>query len=94
MERNGKKVIFEIETYYKQNKIIRFIVASSFLGTDSIVIIYSDQKDVWDGKKRAQATNYLGKILNSILLKPVKITSFFAETPSDLKKKLLIDDFV
>lgn len=88
VEIDGRLFIFEVETYYHQEKIIRFIMFSSYVGADSLVIIFSNQLDVWDGKTRVKATNYLGKIVNSLLNKPVKVIALFADSASELKPKL------
>jgi hypothetical protein len=85
---NGKLCIFEVETYYRQDKIIRFIMFSNYVGADSLIIIFSNQRDVWDGETRVKATNYLGEIVNSLLNKPVKVTALFANSASELKPKL------
>lgn len=85
---NGKLCIFEVETYYQQEKIIRFIMFSSYVGADFLVIIFSNQKDVWDGETRVKATNYLGEIVNSLLNKPVKVITLFANSASELEPKL------
>lgn len=88
LENDGKLCIFEVETYYHQEKIMRFITFSSFIGADSIVIIFSNQQDVWNGETRVKATEYLGKIVNSLLTKPIKVITFFADSVSELEPKL------
>lgn len=87
-------VIFEVETYYNQEKIMRFIVFSSYVGADSLVLIFSDQSDVWDGKTRVKATEHLGEILNPLLTHPVKVIAFYANSASELEPKLLGLDLI
>ena len=85
---NNKLCIFEVETYYRQDKIIRFILFSSYIGADFLIIIFSNKKDVWDGETRVKATNYLGEIVNSLLTKHVEIIALFADSASELETKL------
>jgi len=82
---DGRLVIFEVETYFNQDKIIRFIMASSYIGADLLVVIFSNQQDEWDGKTRAKATEYLAKILNSIMVRPVNVVAIFGNTDSDIE---------
>jgi len=88
LEIDGKLCVFEVETYYRQEKIIRFIMLSNFIGADFLVMIFSNQEDVWDGETRAKATRYLGKLLKPLLTNPAKVIALFGDSASELKPKL------
>lgn len=81
--------IFEIETYYEQEKIIRDIVYATLLGAKQLVLIFSDKKTDWgDGKKRAQATEYLGEIIHTKMPESPIVKALYLRTTEELEEKL------
>jgi len=52
------------------------------------VIIFSNQQDEWDGKTRVKATEYLAKILNSVMVRPANVIALFGNTDSDIESVL------
>jgi len=88
---DGRLILFEVETYYRQEKIMRFIVFCSLLEADLLVVVFSNQKDEisgWDGETRVRATEYLGKTLRPLLTKPVEVLALVAESPLELETRL------
>jgi hypothetical protein len=90
-EKDGHRVLFEVEYWYFQDKIIEDIICGSILGVDKLVFVFSNKVDSesgWDGRTRVEAAEYLGEIIGQLMSKPLMVRAIIIEKPEDIKQKL------
>ena len=81
---DGKKVVFEIETYANPSKIVQAITFSYAMGANELVIIFSNKHG--RGKTRQARTESMKRILCKHFpqLCSLKVLTFYVDCLNDL----------
>jgi hypothetical protein len=90
-EIGNRRVFFEGEYFYQQDKIIDDIISASIVGIDQLVFIFNDKlelKSGWNGEKRVRATEYLAEMIGELVSKPISVKAIAIEETKELRQRL------
>jgi len=87
--KDSRLYFFEAEYWYEQEKIIADILYAALLGANHLVFIFGNEEyQGWDGRKRAQASEYLFEQLQNKTQNLPIVNCTFVDNIEELEQKL------